>query len=142
MRLSSRPFLVVSLLSLIVAGCGGALGVPRADVEGTVTFQGTPIEAGFIQFIPAEGVHGASVQLNIQDGRYSSRSDSIDSRGVVIGQNDVQIMATKKTGKQVKNPMNEMEDEVIQFIPAEYNSETTLHADVKRGNNHFDFDLK
>lgn len=142
MRSASRTLLALSLLSLLGAGCGGGSDVPRADVEGTVTFQGTPIEEGFIQFIPVEGVNGALVQLNIKDGKYSSRSDSIDSRGVVIGQNDIQIMAMKKTGKQVKNPMNEMEDEVIQYIPTEYNSETTLREDVKQGNNHFDFDLK
>lgn len=125
-----------------IAGCSSGSGeVPRAIVHGKVTYQGKPVETGIITFIPGPNVSGSSVQLVIHDGQYDSHSDPVDSRGVVVGENQIQILATRKTGKQVQNPNNELEDEVIQYIPEKYNTATELQRDVQSGNNEFDFEL-
>ena len=127
----------VAFALLLTPGCKSGTTVERASVSGTVTFDGQPVESGTITFVPAAGVVGAPAELRIQNGKYSTT----DAQGVVVGNNDVRILATKKTGKQFKNPNNEMEDEVVQFIPEKYNEKTELQETVKPGENTFDFDL-
>lgn len=138
-------FVVVLTLCLSVSflgGCGGGGdGIERSVVSGLVTFEGTPVEEGIITFVPTDGVVGAPVQLTIQGGKYSSAEDAQDDRGIVTGLNGVQILATKKTGKQIKNVIGEMEEEVLQYIPAKYNEQSELKQDIKPGKNTIDFEL-
>lgn len=124
-----KVYLVMACGLLVLAGCGGSGDVTRGDVVGTVTFNGEPVGEGFIQFIPVPGVEGAPVKLWIRDGKFDSTSDEIDNRGIPVGMNRVEIIGRKATGKQIK-VMGELEDEVIQFIPARYNEESELQLDV------------
>lgn len=126
---------------MVFCGCGQK-DVPRADVEGSVTFEKKPISEGVILFIPIPGVQGAPVQLDIKDGHYSSKADKNDRRGVVIGQNDVQIMMVAGTGKKVRSPDGDLIDETVQSIPVRFNEQTELRRDIKRGVNELNFDLE
>lgn len=141
----SNRFVVAISLGLMIAllgGCGGGGDeIDRSVVSGLVTFDGVPVKEGIITFIPTDGAAGAPVQLTIQDGNYNSAQDTLDDRGVVVGLNEVQILATKKTGKQIKNPMNEMEDEVLQYIPAKYNQQSELKQEIKPGKSTINFEL-
>ncbi|WP_437190850.1 hypothetical protein [Planctomicrobium sp. SH527] len=130
------------ILSMSLAGCGSGETIPRATINGSVTFDGAPVNEGVIMFIPVVGVKGAPVQLNIKDGTYNSATDSGDKRGVVIGKNDVRIMATRPSGKKVKSPDNEMMDEIVQYIPAKYNEKTELQLEIKAGAQEHNFELK
>jgi len=123
-------------------GCGES-GVERAEVQGNVTFDGTPVESGTISFIPIEGTQGPSAGGAITDGSYHIPPD----KGPVIGKHRVQIVGTRKTGKQMKagpeaEDPNAIIDEIEMFIPPEYNTRSELTVDVEPGTNEFDFDLE
>jgi len=128
---------VISLAALMgVNGCGKS-GVPRAAVEGTVTFEGAPIESGTIRFVPQTGVSGPPVELEVKDGKYRSASNT----AATVGLNVVQVVATRKTGKTIKTIMGEEAEEVEQFIPSKYNEASELTVDVQSKRNEFNFDL-
>ena len=144
-RLRHLPFFMISLCVcsfFFLSGCSSKEKIPRATVSGTVSFEGEPIKEGSIIFVPVVGVQGAPVQLEIRDGKYSSSADPKDSRGVVIGSNDVQIFSTKSTGKMVKNPLNELVPEIVQAIPVKFNEQTELNREIKAGAQELNFDLK
>ena len=138
---------IVQVIPLCVAvfffcGCKKKEDIARSVVKGTVTFDGTPVETGIITFVPVQGeTAGAPVQLAIKNGAFSSVGDAQDDRGVVTGVNEVRILAVKKTGKQIKNVMGEMEEEEIQYIPEKYNEKSELTQEVKPGSNEFQFEL-
>lgn len=127
--------------AICLSGCGRGDGVHRAVVEGTVTYQGEPIAKGIIVFAPVAGVTGNAVQLIIKDGKFSSSQDAVDSRGIAIGKNDVQITGFRKTGKQIQAPDNSMEEEEVQYIPKKYNENSELQKEIKTGKNEFEFNL-
>ena len=141
-RMKPTSLLLYAFSAIVLCGCGKSNEAPRTVVEGTVTFQSQPIENGAITFAPIQGLNGAAVQLKIQDGKFSTATDANDKRGIVIGQNDVEIIAYKKTGKQIKDPDNNLSDEIIQFIPEKYNTKTTLRQEITAGKNELVFDLK
>jgi hypothetical protein len=131
---SASVLLVVSLF--LAAGCGG--GPPRASVEGTVTYDGTPIDGGQISFLSVEA-KGLNADAEIKDGKYHLDAN----KGPALGGQRVRILWFKKTGKQVvgNDPPN-LVDETIQVIPKKYNDPTGLTADIKAGKNTFNFELK
>ncbi len=133
-------FLILPLATAF--GCGGS-GPPRGEVQGTVTFNGTPLESGSIAFTPIEGTKGPSTGGRISDGAYHIP----ENEGPVVGQHCVEIRATRPTGEQVKagegaDDPEAMVDQVEMFIPAEYNSQSTLTAEIQAGTNELDFDLQ
>lgn len=124
---------------LLLSGCGGD-GIPRAAVQGTVTYDGEPVESGVIMFIP-ETV--APVALKITDGQYDTESDINDRRGAVIGHCSVQIFANRPTGRSYTDVMTgEKMEETKQFVPAKYNERTELTAEVEAGQQTIDFHLE
>ena len=127
-------------LLLGCAGCGKSNGPTRAAVGGRVTLDGKEIDVGTIAFYPTAGLQGPVAGGSIQNGRYSIARD----RGPIVGQNRVEIHASKKTGRQVQAPMAErgvMTDESVEAVPACYNTQSKIVADVKSGSNTFDYEL-
>ncbi|WP_339727017.1 hypothetical protein [uncultured Gimesia sp.] len=116
---------------LFITGCGGVSDAPSTvKVEGTVTFDGEPLSKGSIVFDPADGKGGSSAG-GIENGTFT-----FDSQ---LGQKKVLISASRETGEkdQYDEPITES------YIPAKYNSQTTLTADVKAdGENKYTFELK
>lgn len=137
--MKTRAFSISLVLScVLLAGCGGD-GIPRAAVQGTVTYDGEPVESGVIMFIP-ETV--APVALKITAGQYDTDSDVNDRRGAVIGHCSVQIFANRPTGKIYTDVMTgEKMEETKQFVPAKYNERTELTAEVEAGQQTIDFHL-
>lgn len=121
-------------------GCGSS-GPPRAAISGTVTFEGEPVSQGTIAFLPTSDTKGASTGSEIKEGKYSIAAVS----GPTYGKYKVQIRWSKKTGKQIElgspSPPGTMMDEVIEVIPAKYNTESTLEREVKSAKEEFDFKL-
>jgi hypothetical protein len=114
---------------LTVAGCGQS-GPSKLDVSGTVKFDGQDVTDGYITFVPEDKTVGPEAGP-IKDGKYTAQ--------VREGKNKVKIQATRPVpGK--KGPMGEQA--VEQYIPKQYNEETTLSADVARGKTEHNFDLK
>jgi hypothetical protein len=136
-RVSTCAFLLVPLFC---GGCGSNVWRP---VSGTVKFDGEPVAEGSISFEPADG-KGPSAGGSIQDGEY------LVAR-LMSGRKIVRIVGVRKTGKKVQRPMTgpggpsggATIDEVESYIPAIYNTQSTLTCEVVGdGQNRIDFDLK
>jgi hypothetical protein len=136
------PWVFALALLTAMIGCGES-GPERAEVRGTVTLDGTPVESGSISFIPIEGTEGPSTGGAITNGAYHlTRSD-----GPVIGKHRVQILASRPTGRQIEagegaDDPNAMIDEIEMYIPPEYNTKSKLTADIESGTNQVDFALQ
>lgn len=130
--------------SLTVCGCfgGSAENIERAAISGTVTYDGKPLPEGSIQFVPdtdssGKPLRGKAVQAIISDGVYRLEAD----RGATVGMNQVLINASKKTGKFQESDGQKTEI-LKQYLPAKYNTSSTLKYEVKSGENTADFALE
>jgi hypothetical protein len=129
-----RGYLVAALLVAGTlsssAGCGG--GVPRYDVSGTVSFDGQPVERGEVSLIPDDPAQPPEGGL-IESGRFRFQATA--------GPKTVQIRGSRPLPPERQdNP--DMGLLYEDFIPARYNRESTLKAEVKpRGSNVFDYQL-
>ncbi len=124
--------LVVGLLGL--AGCGGG---GAASVAGTVTFDGTPIDSGTVTFISQEQT-GARFSGRVADGKYAVAAD----RGAAPGKYRVELTWDKKTGKKKPDGDGGFNFDTMQSLPPQFNTATTLTAEVKSGSQTIDFPLK
>ncbi len=120
----------------LVAGCDTG---PRSAVEGTVTYDGQPVDVGGIAFIPIGSDAEGRVRATgpIKDGHYE-----LDSRkGPLPGNYRVEITWQKKTGKKVTIEFGHKKDETVQVIPDKYNTKSELTVEIKPGRNTLPFDL-
>jgi hypothetical protein len=100
-------------------------------VTGDVTFDDTPVAEGSIKFVPddknlppeGDTIKNGKYQVKLKPGRYK-----------------VEIRAIREIpGK--KGPMG-TEAATEEYIPAKYNEQTELTADVGKGSDKIDFPLK
>ncbi len=132
-----------------IAGCSpGNL----ASVSGKVTYDGTPIENGTIQFTPTGETPGTRVAAKITGGSYQIPS----SEDLYAGTYTVMIMATRPaTPEEVaRMPRDELAEEpqmgddeegegeqvvkaqpVVQYIPPKYNESSKLTVELASGEN-------
>ena len=99
------------IVALSLFGCDGD-GLQRATVRGTVTVDGQPLQSGSIALLPQPGTKGPSVGGAIESGSYVLAGDS----GPVRGSYRVEIRATRKTGRQVRNTMRPPPDNLVDEI--------------------------
>lgn len=92
---------VAGSVFLLLAGCGGPGDVDRFDVSGTITFEGAPVPAGTISFLPAPGNSGPGGTATIQDGAYNT---AVDGQGPTGGPHRVVITGFDGNA----DPANEM----------------------------------
>ena len=126
---------LVAALALALTGCS------RPAVTGTVTFDGQPVDGGAISFI-AEGVapnQAARAGAPIVGGKYAVPA----GKGLTPGTYRVEIIWNKKTGAKVPVVGDEgtTTDATTQVIPARYNSQSTLKAEIKGGSTTLDYPL-
>lgn len=127
LRVLVFPLAVAVLFNL--AGCGDA-GPRQYQVMGTVTFDGQPVEEGEIRFMPTEA-GGTPYAGPIVNGKFECK--------VTEGQKRVEISATREAATPAPDGL----PDYVSYIPAEYNTQSTLKAEVKSsGDNTFTFDLK
>ncbi len=115
---------LASLACLLLSGCGDE-GLPSKVVQGTVTFEGKPVDLGSVRFVPIEGTSGPASVGQVIDGNYR-----IEARGgVVLGKHRVEVEGLNKTGRQVQghNGLEPgMVDETISVGPPEYTGSKSL----------------
>jgi hypothetical protein len=133
-----RLALALLLLCPLSFGCGGG---NRSAVEGSVNFDGQPLESGTIAFVPIEGTQGPSSGGSISGGRYTVAAD----KGPFAGVYRVEIHAQRKSGRMITvhaglKGLVETE-ETEEMIPPAYNKESTLRVEVQGGKNTHDFNL-
>lgn len=120
----------LTALLVIIAGCAQGTDAPKlGQVSGTVTLDGQPAKGVTISFTPQIGA--ASFATTDDAGKYSLNASG-GAKGATIGTHTVSI----STPTEGPPPPNYKDP-----IPAKYNTKTTLTADVKSGENTFDFAL-
>lgn len=139
--------LLVALPLLGLAGCGeqpAADGRTLEALSGTVSLDGAPLPDGMIQWIPTSPRAGTFVGAAIKDGKFS-----IDRReGLAPGNYRVEInrsVGGADASKLAAEPpgLIETADAPRNLIPARYNTDSTLKAEVKAGTpNTFEFALR
>jgi hypothetical protein len=110
-------YLAASLL--LLTGCGG--GPDLVSVSGEVTYDGAPVAEGQIVFADVDGVAPTS-HAPIASGKYKIETPA--------GAKKVRITATKETGKILEGAMGAEVPELVDLIPAKYNTATTLSAEI------------
>ena len=132
--MSRLVLLTIVLCALcLMAGCGER-GPKTVPVSGTVTFDGEPLPEGSLMFVP-EDASLPPEGADIANGAFSMRAKP--------GKNRVEIRATRAPEGLVVDPTLPSKQGWEQYLPARYNAETELSAEVvDRGENHFEFHLK
>lgn len=118
---------------LALTACSGPTGPATHEVSGTVTFDEAPLPEGEIIFRAADG--GPSHGGPIKGGQYAFES--------TVGKKQVTITASREVPGEFdeQNP-GEKVPMIAQYVPAQYNEETTLEAEVTASGGSFNFDLK
>jgi hypothetical protein len=111
-----------------LAGCGGS-GPESIPITGTVTFDGQPIPTGNITLMAADGKIAPDAG-SIVKGQFAFSAKP--------GLKRVEIQAERMGAPdpEMKSPNR------FQYIPAKYNAESTLRADVSATSTTFTFDLR
>jgi len=129
MKRWQRAIAGVGLLAVLAAGCGPP-GTPTYPVSGTVTWNGKPVEKGYINFEPVEENETPNGG-KIINGEFSFEATA--------GEKRVKIHADRQITE--KDPVMGIAER-RPYIPAKFNSETTLREEITSdGENQFDFDL-
>jgi hypothetical protein len=120
--------LVVTLVGMAGCGRGDPPPLELGTVTGTVTLDGKPLPRAVVKFTPS--IDGGRTSVGVTDvaGRYALEYTAT-TKGANVGVHEVRISTAALDGSP-----NER-------VPAKFNSETTLSADVRSGENVFDFAL-
>ena len=134
----AMPLLILSLTSFSLIGCQSEEG--RFEISGKVTYEGQPVPDGTIGFIHNEMASENSVGTEITDGVYRIPRD----QGPREGSYTVLIDGERPSGRKIQadEGSNEMIDEMEQYIPAIYNSRSTLKIEIAGDRVDLDFDLQ
>jgi hypothetical protein len=121
--MTGYQWLVATLLPVfIVAGCSERGKYP---VSGVVTFEGKPVNYGTISFVPVEpGAHPDAGR--IENGRFHLL--------VAPGVKRVEITASRPLPPE-KQEHPELGTAYEDYLPAQFNTETTLSAEILPGHN-------
>jgi hypothetical protein len=127
---------LTSLLSLV--GCGGSDTPPLGTVQGIIKLDNVPLSDASVTFQPADGTR-MSVGQTDASGAYNLKYN-LDTNGALVGQHKV-IITTEHSA--ISNEVTgEKKPAVQEKLPAKYNQETELKAEVKKGSNTLDFNLE
>lgn len=127
-----RIILAACLISLV--GCGGAAKGPKLyHVEGMVNFAGEPLKEGEMVIRATDGKHAAGSAIN--NGKFKFDTPAGASIIEITSTRDVPgEFREENPGEKV--PVRE------QYIPAKYNTESTLTLEVKGDVKDVKFDLE
>ncbi|QDT98196.1 hypothetical protein [Gimesia aquarii] len=134
--------IVIFVLSLTLSGCGSTeTGPDRTIVTGKVTFKGEPVLQGQIWFLPQAGREAPQAGAPIVEGQYRVENKG----GVPIGSCQVKITAEQpKADIKIVEDGGPEEIPTTQYLPARYNEQTELTAEIKSSADpiEIDFELK
>ncbi|MGC4005516.1 MAG: hypothetical protein QM811_21310 [Pirellulales bacterium] len=133
MSIVLRKYYLVACVALCLSfvGCGGD---GKLAVEGTVTWNGKPLENGFVELTPLDGA-GSIVGADVVDGKFTLRTAPGEKRVSVTGK---RIIGATKPTERIPNP----EPIYLQFIPAEFNANSKLKTTVAATDPKVTLDLK
>jgi hypothetical protein len=138
-----NKWLSFGLLLLCLVGCDdggyGALGL--VEVTGRVALDGSPLPNAKVRFEDDNGA--GSEGTTDADGQYRLMYDS-EHPGCTPGQKIVRITLANvnEEGADPDAAAGGEGGQVAEALPAIYNRQSTLQADVSPANRNFDFELK
>lgn len=119
----SRSVMCSALLA--VAALVGCNGDGKLSIDGTATWNGQPIQKGYIELQPVGDGHFASAE--IVDGKFSLQTTP--------GKRLVKVTAEKKIGETPPSDrIPEAQPIMFQFVPPKFNSESTLEMELSASN--------
>src|SRR5262249_33745479 len=131
----TKRFFAASAMWLALAGCSASSGPQIVAVRGTVTLDGEPVENAIVEFVPQTGRPASSATDEL--GQYDlAYTDSI--KGAVTGTHLVKI----STGRELVTQEGAVVQQAVpETIPARYNSQSELTAEVVPENAVIDFEM-
>ncbi|QDU74026.1 hypothetical protein Pan97_10270 [Bremerella volcania] len=128
---SSRSLMCSALLVLVaLVGCNND---GKMSVDGTATWNGQPIQKGYIELQPVGEGHFASAE--IVDGKFTLQTTP--------GKRLVKVTAEKKIGETAPTDrIPESQPIMFQFVPPRFNSESTLEMEISASNPNLDVSLE
>lgn len=143
----------VVLSCLISFGCKTGASFRVEAVEGVVTLDGKPVEGATLTFVPSDSSMGKAAYARTDaQGRYklTATGGGQSGAGTMTGRYDVAITldvpSREPTAKELENQERGIVPNIpmISVVPKKYNDAKTseLSAEVVKGKNRFDFELK
>lgn len=127
----------IAVAAVIVWLLAGGFGCSRQTIQGTVTLDDRPLAQGYINFRPMPGAKGPPVGGPIDQGKYLLQPNS-----ALEGDFRVEITMVGKTGAKTRDDRGHQIDIEGQVLPARYNTESKLQAQIKPGRrNEFPFSV-
>jgi hypothetical protein len=131
-----------ALATVFLGGCKDR-GPQRVVVSGTITYNGKPVPAGDIRFVPV-GASGAPMAgAEIKDGKY--RADGHGGVPVATHKIEIEAYRADPTGKTGNTPPPVMARGAprYQYLPKRYNTDSELKITIEPGSKQLtkDFDL-
>lgn len=140
----------LSVVPLSLCGCGSGSDQPElGQVTGTITMDGEPLAATVVVFSPDNGRPARG--KTDAEGKYELTYIG-ETRGAKVGHHRVEIAPNEEgedeseieaanAGEDVSTPTAPVKPAKVK-VPARYNTDSVLEADVKAGENVFDFKLE
>jgi len=125
-------------LAVLLAACAGLAGCSTApapqEIHGEITLDEQPVTDGRVRFTP-QGDKAQSAEALIKDGKYTTT--------LLAGNYKVEVFAPRKMGKRTDRPRGPGANisVVVETIPAKYNTESQLTAEVKPADHEIPFKL-
>lgn len=115
----------LALSAIYLGGCDN--GPPRFGLSGNVSYDGMPVDAGNIGFVPIDAASAVAAGAEIAKGRYEIPRHE----GLVAGTYRVVVYAERPSGEQLPSeeggpPLDVLE----QYIPSQYNEASTLEVEI------------
>ena len=131
MRQVALAAIIAAAALTAVCGCGRSQNLPDLGlVKGTVTLDGAPVQGLLVMFEPQDAA--LSTGETNAGGEYELWYTN-DVKGAAVGKHIVRI-------EKIQDPEHEGGETPV-TIPDRYNTDSTLTAEVKAGENTINFDL-
>ena len=129
-RSTTAIWTAAATLALVSGGCGGEQGMQ--EVSGTVTYNGQPVDRGEIRLISLEAGESTDAGVIIA-GRFSFLASGGTRRVEIRGSRPLPAV------EQTEPEMGLMYED---YIPAQFNTQSTLSAEIGEDDSHeLRFDL-
>lgn len=132
---------LLTLLPVLLLGCGGDAPAPTVPVTGRLTFEGKPVAGASIDFVPGEG-RAPAIAITDENGEFELSTFS-QGDGAVIGTHTVTVLPSfgaPKTGRIVAGQPSASKA----TVPTRYSmpEKTPLEFKVEKGKeNHFEINM-